>query len=85
MAMQNRPRLTYNRQMDNDETLEEFVQILGRIKDLLGEVTTPDDEGIDLVKAIEQLRLSGNNKDADELAELIERADELKAQHQAKT
>ena len=77
--------MTYNRQMDNDDKLEEFVQILGRIKDLLGDVTTSDDEDIDLVEAIEQLRLSGNNTDADELAELIERADELKAQHQAKT
>ena len=77
--------MTYNRQMDNDETLDEFVQILGRIKDLVGEVTISDDEGIDLVEAIEQLRRSGNNKDADELAELLERADELKAQHQAKT
>ena len=77
--------MTYNLQMDYDETLEEFVQILGRIKDLAGEATISDDEGIDLVETIQRLRLSGNDKDADELAKLIERADELKAQHQAKS
>jgi len=77
--------VTYNLQMDYDETLEEFVQILGRIKDLAGEATISDDEGIDLVETIQRLRLSGNDKDADELAKLIERADELKAQHQAKS
>ncbi len=76
--------MTYNRQMDNDETLDEFVQILGRIKDLVGEGAISDD-GFDLVKAIEGLRQSGNDQDADELAELIQRADELKAQHQAKS
>jgi len=70
--------------MDNDETLEEFVQILGRIKELLGKAEPSGDEGLDLVKAIEQLRQSGNDTDADELAALIERADELKAQHQPK-
>jgi len=70
--------------MENDKTLEEFVQILGRIKDLIGEAAISDD-GIDLVKAIEGLRQSGNDQDADELAELVERADELKAQHQAKS
>lgn len=73
--------MTYNLRMDNDKTLEEFVQILGRIKDLIGEAAISDG-GIDLVKAIEGLRQSGNDKDADELAELVERADELKAQHQ---
>lgn len=67
--------------MDKDETLEEFVQILGRIQELVGEATISNDEDFDLVKTIEQLRQSGNNDDADELAELIERADELKAQH----
>jgi hypothetical protein len=77
--------VTYNRQMDYDETLEEFLQVLGRIKDLVGEATNSDDEGVDLAGAIQQLRLSGKNKDADELAELVERADELKAQHQAKS
>lgn len=70
--------------MDKDETLDEFVQILGRIKALLGEEAISDDEGPDLVAAIEELRASGNNEDADELAALLERADELKAQHQAK-
>ena len=70
--------------MDNDKTLEEFVQILGRIKDLIGEAATSDD-GIDLVKAIEGLRQSGNDQGADELAELIKRADALKAQHQVKS
>jgi hypothetical protein len=71
--------------MENDETLEEFVQILERIKDMIGDVAIEDDEGFDLTKAVERLRLSDNNDDADELAELIERADELKAQHQAKS
>ena len=77
--------MTYNPQMDNDETLDEFVQILGRIKDLVGEVTLSDDEGIDLAEAGERLRQSGNDKDADELAELTERAEELKARHQTKS
>ena len=71
--------------MDYDETLGEFVQILGRIKDLVGEASISDDEGIDIVEAIQRLRLAGNNKDADELTNLFERADELKAQHQAKS
>ena len=75
-------QVNYNLCMAADETLDEFVQILGRIKDLVGEATISDDDGIDLAEAIERLRLSGNNKGADELAELIERADELKAQHQ---
>ena len=70
--------------MDNDETLEEFVQILGRIKELVGEAKISGDEAFDLVKAIEQLRQSGNGTDADELAALVERADQLKAQHQPK-
>jgi hypothetical protein len=77
--------LPYNPQMDNDETLEEFVQILGRIKGLVGEAAISDDKGIDLVDAVQRLRLSGNDEDADELAMLCERADELKAQHQAKS
>jgi len=70
---------------DLDETLDEFVQILGRIKELLGEETLSDDEGIDLVDAIQRLQQSGNDQGADELAELIERADELKSQHQAQS
>ena len=70
--------------MDNDKTLEEFVQILGRIKDLVGEAAISDD-GFDLVKAIEGLRQSGNDQGADELAELVKRADELKAQRQAES
>jgi hypothetical protein len=77
--------MAYNPQMENDKTLEEFVQILERIKEMIGDVAIEDDEGFDLTKAVERLRLSGNNDDADELAELIERADELKAQHQAKS
>ena len=77
--------MAYNPQMEKDETLEEFVQILGRIKDLLGEETLPSDTGIDLVDAVEQLRQSGNDKDADELAELLECAEELKAQQQQKS
>ena len=76
--------MAYNPQMENDETLEEFVRILGRIKNLLGEETIPNDTGIDLVDAIEQFRQSGSDKDADELAELLERAEELKAQNKAK-
>ena len=70
--------------MDNKETLEEFVQILGRIKDLVGDAKISDDDGIDLAVVIESLRQSGNNDNADELVELFERAEELKAQHQAK-
>ena len=69
--------------MDKDETLHEFVEILGRIKDLLGESMLSADEDVDLVAAVEHLRHSGNNKDADELAGLCKRADELKAQHRA--
>jgi len=73
----------YNPEMDNDTTLEEFVQILGRIKDLIGEATIADDKGFDLVEFIEQLRESGKTDDADELSGLLKRADELKAQHEA--
>ena len=76
--------MTYNPQMENDETLDEFVKILGRIKDLVGEGTISNDEGIDLAETVERLRQSGNNEDADELAGLIEQAEGLKAQHQAK-
>ena len=71
--------------MDKDETLQEFVQILGRIKDLVGESTLLGNEEIDLAEAVERLRQSGNNEDADELAGLCKRADELKAQRQAKS
>ena len=77
--------MAYNSQMEKDEALEEFVQILGRIKDLLGEATTSDDADLDLAETIEQLRLSGKNDDADALAALIERAEELKEQHQARS
>lgn len=77
--------MTYNPLMEKDETLEEFVQILGRIQELVGEATISNDEGFDLVETIEQLRKSGNNDDAEELAELIERADELKALQLAKS
>jgi len=69
--------------MDNDDTLNEFVQILGRIADLIGDATTSDGKEVDLVEIVEKLRQSGNDKDADELAELVKRADELKALHQA--
>jgi hypothetical protein len=68
--------------MENDDTLIEFVQILGRIADLAGEALMSDDEEINLVEAVQKLRQSGNDKDADELAELVQRADELKAQQQ---
>ncbi len=77
--------MTYNLRMDKDETLDEFVQLLGRIADLTGAASMSDDKDIDLDKAIKQLRLSGNDEGADELAELVQRADELKAQHQAKS
>jgi hypothetical protein len=50
----------------------------------MGSATVSDDESANLDEAIERLRLSGNDKDADELAELVKRAEELKAQHQAK-
>ena len=68
--------------MENDDTLIEFVQILGRIADLAGEALMSDDEEIDLVKTVQKLRQSGNGQDADKLEELVQRADELKAQHQ---
>ena len=68
--------------MDNDDTLKEFIQILGRIADLVGDATTSNGEEIDLAETIQKLRQSGNDKDADDLAELVQRADELKAQHQ---
>jgi hypothetical protein len=71
--------------MAEDETLDEFVQILGRIRELLGESTVLAENGFDLDAEIERLRLAGNNKDADELAELHVRADELKVEHQAKS
>lgn len=75
--------MTYNPEMENDEKLEEFVRILGRIRDLVGDEAMSDSTGIDLVDIVEQLRLSKNDKDADELAELINRAEALKMQHQA--
>ena len=77
--------MAYNLPMDNDDTLREFLQILGRIADLAGEALMSDDEEIDLVETVRKLRQSGNDKDADELAELVQRADELKAQHQAES
>lgn len=70
--------------MDKDESLEEFVQILGRIRELTAQETTADDNGLNLDDVVKQLRLDGENDDADELAELIERADALKAQQKAK-
>ena len=76
--------VTYNGEMENDEKLEEFIQILGRIKDIVGEVAIADDQGINIVEAIEQLRISGNAEGADELAELAQRADELKNQQKVK-
>ena len=69
--------------MEKDEKLEEFVQILGRIRELMGEESMSDGIGIDLVDVVEQWRQSGNDTDADELGELIKRAEELKAQHKA--
>lgn len=75
--------MTYYSPMDNDETLREFVQILGRIADLAGEALMSDDEEIDLVTTVRKLRQSGNDKDADELELLVQRADELKAQRQS--
>ena len=77
--------MTYNPQMDKDEKLEEFVQILSRIRDLVGEEPMTGGTGIDLVDIVEQLRQSGDDKDADELSELLKRAEELKAEQQAKS
>ena len=71
--------------MEKDEKLEEFVQILGRIKDLVGEESMSGGTGIDLIDVVEQLRQSGDNDDADELTELLERAEALKAQHKAES
>lgn len=71
--------------MENDKTLEEFVEILGRIRELVGEESMSGNTGIDLVDIVEQMRQSGNDTEADELAELINRAEELKAQHQAQS
>jgi hypothetical protein len=77
--------VTYNPQMERDKKLDEFVQILGRIRYLVGKETIAHDPDVDLGKAIERLRLSGKNKDADELTDLIKWADTLKAQQQAKS
>jgi hypothetical protein len=76
--------VTDNLQTENEKTLEEFIQILGRIAELVGENTTSDDDDVDLVDAIQRLRLSGNTTDADELEELFQRAEDLKALHQTK-
>ena len=76
--------MTYNPQMEKDEKLEEFLRILGRIRDLVGEEPMTGGTGIDLIDIVEQLRQSGDDKDADELNELLKRAEELKAEHQAK-
>jgi len=71
--------------MEKDEKLEEFVQILGRIRELVGEESMSGGTGIDLIDIVEQLRQSGDDKDADELNELLKRAEELKAEQQAKS
>jgi hypothetical protein len=71
--------------MEKDEKLEEFVQILGRIRELVGEEPMSGGTGIDLIDIVEQLRQSGDDKDADELNELLKRAEELKAEQQAKS
>lgn len=69
--------------METDEKLEEFVQILGRIRELVGEESMSGETDIDLVDVVEQMRQSGNDEAADELGALIKRADELKDKHQA--
>ena len=69
--------------MDNDETLSEFLRILGRIKELVEETSASGDDGIDLETATKQLRESGNNEAADEITELVQRAEALKALQQA--
>jgi hypothetical protein len=71
--------------MEKDEKIEEFVQILGRIRELVGEESMSGGTGIDLIDIVEQLRQSGDDKDADELNELLKRAEELKAEQQAKS
>lgn len=78
-----KPQVTYNPQMEKDEKLEEFVQVLGRIRELVGEESMSGGTGIDLADVVEQWRHSGNDTDADELGELIKRAEALKAQHKA--
>ena len=77
--------MTDNLQKDQDETLVEFVRILGRIAELVGDARESDNEDIDLVEAIKRLRHSGKSEDADELAELFQRAEDLKALHKAKS
>ena len=70
--------------MGYDETTDELAKILGRMADLMGEQSFSDDDSINSVDAIQGMRLAGKNDDADELAELIQRADELKAQHRTR-
>ncbi len=67
--------------MEYDKETDELAQILGRITDLMGEASFSGGEAINSVEAIQRLRLAGNNKDADELAELFLRGDELKAKY----
>ena len=70
--------------MGYDETTDELAKILGRMANLMGEQSFSDDDSINSVEAIQGMRLAGKNDDADELAELIQRADELKAQHRTR-
>lgn len=77
--------MIYNQQMDDDTKLEEFLGILGRIKNLTGEASVSDDGDLDLDSAIKQLRKTGNDRDADKLAGLIKQAENMKAEHQAES
>lgn len=61
------------------DKLDELVTISTRVADLMDEASFSDDENIDTVEAIKRLRLSGANEDADELAELFQRIDEMKS------
>jgi len=57
--------------MDNDDTLRDFLQALGRIADLAGEAWMSRDEEIDLVAAIQKLRQSGQAHLSKQCGEII--------------
>jgi len=57
--------------MDTDDTLRDFLQVLGRIADLAGEALMSDDEEIDLVATIQKLRQSGQAHLSQQCGEII--------------
>lgn len=69
--------------MDDDSNLQEFLEILRRIRVLVGDAAISGEKDIDFDEVLRQLRQAGSKGEADELAELVRRADELKAQHHA--